>query len=68
MQSPWYLYMQSPSQKLAQCLALLQRSSEMPLTHREPLQKILGDLLSKITPANKHGEIDTGNPIGQEIW
>ena len=28
----------------------------------------LDDLLAKITPENLHGEIDTGNPVGNEVW
>ncbi len=28
----------------------------------------LGDLLEKITPENKHHEVDNGRAIGQEIW
>ena len=28
----------------------------------------LGDLLSKITENNTHQSIDTGEPVGEEIW
>ena len=28
----------------------------------------LDDLLAKVTPENLHGEIDTGNPVGDEVW
>jgi antitoxin MazE len=28
----------------------------------------LNDLLDRITPDNCHGEIDTGRPVGAEIW
>ena len=28
----------------------------------------LADLLSKITPGNKHSEINSGQPLGEEIW
>jgi len=28
----------------------------------------LDDLVKRITPKNLHGEIDTGSPIGREIW
>ena len=28
----------------------------------------LGELLSKITKQNRHGEIDTGKPVGREVW
>ncbi|MEK7439338.1 MAG: AbrB/MazE/SpoVT family DNA-binding domain-containing protein [Chloroflexota bacterium] len=34
---------------------------------RPPRPK-LKSLLSKITPRNLHGEIETGEPIGKEIW
>jgi len=29
---------------------------------------ILADLLEGVTPENIHGEIDTGRPVGREIW
>jgi len=25
-------------------------------------------LLAKVTPENVHGEIDTGPPVGREVW
>jgi len=28
----------------------------------------LEDLVKQITPKNMHGEIDTGTPVGSEIW
>jgi antitoxin MazE len=28
----------------------------------------LEELLSRITPENTHGEVNTGNPAGREIW
>ena len=28
----------------------------------------LEDLVKQITPKNMHGEIDTGTPVGREIW
>jgi antitoxin MazE len=28
----------------------------------------LRDLLRKITAENLHGEVDTGDPVGREIW
>ncbi|MGE3976517.1 MAG: AbrB/MazE/SpoVT family DNA-binding domain-containing protein [Nitrospira sp.] len=34
------------------------------------LQRVyrLEDLVKQITPKNMHGEIDTGIPVGREIW
>ena len=34
------------------------------------LQRVyrLEDLIKQITPKNMHGEIDTGIPVGREIW
>jgi antitoxin MazE len=29
---------------------------------------ILDDLLSQITEENLHGEVETGDPVGQEVW
>ncbi|MGD0898131.1 MAG: AbrB/MazE/SpoVT family DNA-binding domain-containing protein [Thermoguttaceae bacterium] len=28
----------------------------------------LGELLSRITPENLHGEISFGRPVGREVW
>ncbi|HMS09306.1 MAG TPA: AbrB/MazE/SpoVT family DNA-binding domain-containing protein [Pyrinomonadaceae bacterium] len=28
----------------------------------------LDELLSKITKQNRHGEINTGKPVGREVW
>jgi antitoxin MazE len=28
----------------------------------------LEDLIKRISPKNVHGEIDTGTPVGREIW
>jgi antitoxin MazE len=28
----------------------------------------LEDLIKRITPKNLHSEIDTGSPVGREIW
>ena len=28
----------------------------------------LQDLLAKVTKANFHGEVDTGIPVGREVW
>lgn len=28
----------------------------------------LGDLVSEITPMNRHDETDWGTPVGKEIW
>ena len=34
------------------------------------LQRVyrLEDLVKRISPKNVHGEIDTGTPVGREIW
>jgi antitoxin MazE len=29
---------------------------------------VLDDLLSQITEENLHGEVETGDPVGQEVW
>ena len=28
----------------------------------------LGDLLRRVTADNLHGEVDTGRPVGREVW
>jgi antitoxin MazE len=37
-----------------------------PLSKRRSYS--LASLLKKITPANRHAEIDFGKPVGREIW
>lgn len=34
----------------------------------EPPQYTLADLLAGITEANRHHEVDTGGPVGLEVW
>jgi len=29
---------------------------------------LLSELLEKVTAKNLHGEVDTGGPIGREVW
>jgi antitoxin MazE len=38
------------------------------ITIAPPTNYRLDDLVAGITPENRHEYIDTGNPIGQEIW
>ena len=33
-----------------------------------PARPTLKELVSRITPQNRHDEIDFGKPIGKEIW
>ena len=28
----------------------------------------LGELVRKVTDKNRHGEVDTGGPVGREVW
>ena len=34
----------------------------------KPEDMTLEELLAQVTPENRHGEIDTGPPVGNEIW
>ncbi len=36
-----------------------------PIRRREP---VLDDLLCRVTDENIHEEIDTGSPVGREVW
>ncbi len=38
------------------------------LSPARPPKPKLKSLLSKITPKNLHSEMDTGTPVGKEIW
>jgi antitoxin MazE len=35
---------------------------------RRQKQYSLDELIAGITPANRHGEIDTGRSVGEEVW
>ena len=35
--------------------------------HRPPRLR-LDDLISAVTPENLHREVDTGGPLGREVW
>ncbi len=35
--------------------------------HPEP-EYLLADLLKSVTERNLHGEVDTGAPVGKEVW
>lgn len=35
--------------------------------HLEPTYR-LEDLLKGVTARNRHAEVDTGRPVGQEVW
>ena len=47
-------------------LALLDNKIQIEPIKKEKLS--LDELLKKITDGNIHGEIDTGSPVGKEIW
>jgi antitoxin component of MazEF toxin-antitoxin module len=34
----------------------------------EPPQYTLADLLAGVTEANRHHEVETGGPVGLEVW
>jgi antitoxin MazE len=38
------------------------------ITIEPPTKYSLDDLVAGITPENRHEYIDTGNPVGQEVW
>ena len=35
---------------------------------RKQKQYSLNELIAGITPTNRHGEIDTGRSVGEEVW
>ena len=41
---------------------------EIRIRKKRPVKRFtLGQLLDGITPANRHGEVDTGPPVGNEV-
>ena len=43
-------------------------NNELVISRSNVISPTLDELLSKITPENLHGEIDFGNPVGNEVW
>jgi antitoxin MazE len=43
------------------------RSGALVLRPRRVEKLSLADLLSQVTPENRHGEIDTGGAVGREV-
>jgi antitoxin MazE len=44
------------------------RSGKLLVVAIEEPQPTLEDLVAKITPRNWHAEIETGKPVGNEVW
>jgi antitoxin MazE len=44
------------------------REGELVVTPRRKPHYELSDLLAKVSKKNVHGEIDTGKPVGREVW
>jgi len=44
------------------------RNGELVVTPARRVKYRLEDLVRKITIKNLHGEVDTGAPVGREVW
>ena len=44
------------------------RGKELVIEPVSPSDLNLDDLLARVTEDNLHGEVDTGPPIGREVW
>jgi antitoxin MazE len=44
------------------------RSGKLVVVAIEETQLSLDELVAKITPENRHAEIETGTPVGNEFW
>ncbi|HXA18009.1 MAG TPA: AbrB/MazE/SpoVT family DNA-binding domain-containing protein [Thermoanaerobaculia bacterium] len=44
------------------------RSGKLVVVAIEEPQLTLEDLVAKITPSNRHAEVETGNAVGNEVW
>lgn len=44
------------------------RGKELVIKRFAPSETDLDDLLAGVTEHNLHGEVDTGSPIGREVW
>ena len=50
-------------------LTIREENNKLIIERRSPKPKYdLADLLSQITPENRHAAIDWGEPVGDEIW
>jgi len=44
------------------------RNGKLVVVAVEEPDETLDSLVSQITPENRHGETDTGRPVGHEVW
>jgi antitoxin MazE len=44
------------------------RAGKLMVVVIEEQQLTLEDLVAKITPSNRHAEIETGKAVGNEVW
>ena len=44
------------------------RSGKLVVVAIEEPQLTLEDLVAKITPRNRHSEVETGKAVGNEVW
>ena len=44
------------------------RGTELVIVLVKPPDLTLEDLLAQVTEDNVHGEVDTGAPVGREVW
>ena len=53
-------------QRLAKEIGLI--DGNLTIKPRKQKQYSLAELISGITPENRHAEIDTGLSVGEEVW
>ena len=49
-------------------VALSVRDGDLIIRPTRRAKYRLDDLVRKITPKNRHREVDTGTPVGREVW
>ena len=49
-------------------VVLLLRGKQLVIKPVAPSELNLDDLLAGVTEHNLHGEVDTGSPMGREVW
>ena len=47
---------------------LMLRDGELRVRPMQSRRLSLAALLRKVTPGNRHDEIETGEPVGREVW
>lgn len=60
--------MEAAHLNLDQPVDIIEENGRIVIEPQRPKVFSLRDLLDGITPANLHRSVDTGSPVGREVW